>query len=81
MFTFALELKHKDMNSKQVNRDFRLLFVEPSTKTRVLIGFSRLISTLGEELAQRTIERAYKSKDDKITCKFRRGIQIIFYSK
>lgn len=69
------------ITSKQVNRDFRVLFVEPSNKTRILIGFSRLFSTLGEDLATRTIKRAYASKDDKITCKFRRGIQIIFYVK
>lgn len=69
------------MTSAQVNRDFRILFVEPATNKRHLIGYSRFITELGEELATRTLERVYKSKEDKITCKFRRGIQIIFYNK
>lgn len=48
---------------------------------RFLVGRSGLISAVGEELAVRLVERAYRVNLPKITCKLRRGLKIIFYSK
>ena len=48
---------------------------------RCLVGRRGLISAVGEELATRLVERAYKANLPKITCKLRRGLLVIFYSK
>lgn len=42
---------------------------------------SGLIKLVGIEMANKMIRRAFNGKGDKIECKLRRGIKVVFYSK
>ena len=72
-------------NMKFLNTDFRVVYNREKTATapriRRFLGRSGLISLLGDDLAARIVERAYKANSLKITCKFRSGYQVIFYAK
>lgn len=50
-------------------------------RIRRLLGRDGLISLLGDDLAARLVERAYRTNSPKITCRFRSGYQVIFYAK
>lgn len=73
------------MNSKKINRDWRILVNRPRTaehpRERYLVGVSGLIKVVGEELATKLVSRAYASKSDIFTSRLRRGISISFYNK
>lgn len=73
---------------KYLNLDYRIVldygradFSCARKNERCLVGRSGLISAVGEELAARLVERAYKANLPKLTCKLRRGLQVIFYSR
>lgn len=72
-------------NLKFLNTDFRVVCNREKTATapriRRLLGRSGLISLLGDDLAARIVERAYRLNSPKITCKFRSGYQVIFYAR
>lgn len=70
---------------KFLNTDFRVVYNREKTTTapriRRFLGRSGLISLLGDDLASRCVERAYKSNLRKLTCRFRSGYDVIFYLK
>lgn len=72
-------------NLKFLNTDFRVVYNREKTATapriRRFLGRSGLISLLGDDLAARVVELAYRANSLKITCKFRSGYQVIFYVK
>lgn len=70
-----------------INTDFRIVLqysrsygLERGVKrNRSLVGRSGLINEVGEEMAIKLVRMAYRGKTPKITCKLRRGLQVIFY--
>lgn len=69
--------------SKEVNRNFKIKVsgLVGAEKVNTLVGFSGYLAYVGnDELAQRLLNRAFNSMDDKCVCKLRRGIMISFYA-
>lgn len=70
---------------KFLNANFRVVYNCEKTATapriRRLLGRSGLVNLLGNDLAARLVERAYKANSLKITFKFRSGYKVIFYVK
>lgn len=72
---------------KFFNADFRVVLqfsrryaAERGVKrTRYLVGRSGLINEVGEEMAIKMVRVAYRGKTPKVTCKLRRGLEVIFY--
>mgnify|MGYP001150734441 CR=1 FL=1 len=60
--------------SREANRNFRLGIHE-------LKGFTGFVGLVGSELANNLLDRAFRSKADKVECKLRRGLKITFYYK
>lgn len=50
-------------------------------KIDTLVGVKGLLQLIGAEHADKFVEKAFKSREDKTTCKLRRGIKITFYVK
>lgn len=73
------------MDSKRINRDWRIVVFRPRTdehqRERYLVGVSGLIRVVGVELAAKLVSRAYAAKSDVFTSRLRRGISISFYNK
>lgn len=72
---------------KYINTDYRIVLqynrhyglIRSVNRLRTLVGRSGLISEVGEELAIKMTKMAYRGNSAKITCKLRRGLQVIFY--
>lgn len=73
------------MDSKKINRDWRILVNWPKNaehgRIRYLVGVSGLVRVVGVELATKLVSRAYASKSDVFTSSLRRGVSISFYNK
>lgn len=69
--------------TKEINRNFRIKIngIVDGKKINTLVGVSGLIKLVGIEMANKMIRRAFNGKGDKIECKLRRGIKVVFYSK
>jgi hypothetical protein len=66
----------------EVNKNFKIKVYghkEDGIKVDTLVGVSGLILLIGVELANKTISRAFKSREDKCVCKLRRGMKITYY--
>lgn len=75
----ATELQY---STREINRDFKIKvygYTEKGVKVDTLVGVSGLILLIGVELANKQIERAYKSGQDKCVCKLRRGLKVTYY--
>ena len=72
--TFAADLKQR---YKQIfeNTNYGSKFFSHD------VGVSGLVKMIGEEMAQKTINRAFAGKDDACVCKLRRGVKVTFYVK
>lgn len=69
--------------TKQINSNFKIKvagFNNDNKKLNTLVGVSGLVKLIGLELANKFIERAFESRDDKTVCKLRRGLKITFYN-
>lgn len=76
----ATKLKY---NTREINRDFKIKvygYTEEGKKLDKLVGVSGLILLVGIEHANKQIERAYKSGQDKCVCKLRRGLKVTYYA-
>ena len=62
--------------SREVNRNFRI-----KVGIHELKGFTGFVGLVGSELANNLLDRAFRSKADKVECKLRRGLKITFYYK
>ena len=61
-------------STREINRDFKIKvygYTEEGKKVDKLVGVS--------EHANKQIERAYKSGQDKCVCKLRRGLKVTYY--
>lgn len=50
-------------------------------KINTLVGVSGLIKLVGIEMANKMIRRAFNGKGDKMECKLRRSIKVVFYNR
>lgn len=65
--------------SREVNRNFRIKV--SGLGIHELKGFAGFVGLVGSELANNLLDRAFRSKADKVECRLRRGIKITFYYK
>lgn len=66
--------------SREVNRNFRIKV--SGLGIHELKGFTGFVGLVGGgELANNLLDRAFRSKADKVECKLRRGLKITFYYK
>lgn len=70
-------------DTKQINQNFRIKVfgITENGKINTLVGVSGLINLIGMPMANKFINRAFNSVDDKCVCKLRRGLQVSFYVK
>lgn len=69
-------------STREINRDFKIKvygYTKEGVKVDTLVGVSGLIILIGVEQANKQIERAYRSGDDKCVCKLRRGLKVTYY--
>ena len=69
-------------STKEINRNFKIkvMGVNNGKPVERLVGVSGLIDEVGNyELVNSLLTRAFKSGTDKIVCKLRRGLKIIFF--
>lgn len=67
----------------EINRNWKIKVfgrTEEGKKINTLVGVSGLVNLIGEELADKFVNRAYKSGLDATHCKLRRGIKVSFYT-
>lgn len=84
MYTDYQGIYYKDIkySTKLINRNFKIkvMGINNGKQVERLVGVSGLIDEVGNnEIVNSLLERALSSKTDKIVCKLRRGIKIIFY--
>ena len=65
--------------SREVNRNFRIKV--SGLGIHELKGFTGFVGLVGSELANNLLDRAFRSRADKVECKLRRGLKITFYYK
>lgn len=76
----AKKLQH---STREINRDFKIKvygYTDEGRKVDMLVGVSGLILLIGVEHANKQIERAYKTGQDKCVCKLRRGLKVTYYA-
>lgn len=67
--------------TKQINAEWKMKVngIFNGEKVNKLVGVSGLIEIFGEEFADKFTCKAFKSLDDSITFKLRRGIKVTYY--
>lgn len=66
-------------STKQINKEFIIRVWFPGSEKSKLIGVSTFLEIVGEDLANKLLDRAMNPVSrDKCVCKLRRGIQIDF---
>lgn len=71
-------------STKSINRNFRIKVsgIYNGKKINKLVGVLGLMQIIDDiDLVNKMIGKAFKSQDDKLVCKLRRGIKISFYVK
>lgn len=70
-------------STKEVNRHFKIKVsgINDNTKLHMLVGLSGLIRIVGDNnKVNNLLERAFAKSMDKVECKLRRGLKVIFYA-
>ena len=78
-----MKVKKLQYSTREINRDFKIKvygYTDEGRKVDMLVGVSGLILLIGVEHANKQIERAYKTGQDKCICKLRRGLKITYYA-
>lgn len=68
--------------TREINRNFKIKVsgIVEGRKVNTLVGVRGFLAYVGDiELANRLLNRAFESANDKEICKLRRGIRISFY--
>lgn len=68
--------------TSQINSNFKIKVAghnEEGKKLNTLVGVSGLVALIGFDLANKFINRAFRSLEDKTECKLRRGLKVTFY--
>lgn len=69
-------------STKEINRNFKIKVtgMYEGKKLHTLVGVSGMLKLIGDiDLTNRLLDRAFNSREDKCSCKLRRGIRIDFY--
>lgn len=70
-------------STSEINRNFKIKVfgIVNGKKVNMLVGVSGLLRLLdgAVDLANRLLDRAFNSMDDKCVCKLRRGLKVTFY--
>ena len=77
-----MKAKKLQYSTREINRDFKIKvygYTDEGRKVDMLVGVSGLILLIGVEHANKQIERAYKTGQDKCVCKLRRGLKVTYY--
>lgn len=78
-----MRAKKLQYSTREINRDFKIKvygYTDEGRKVDMLVGVSGLILLIGIEHANKQIERAYKTGQDKCICKLRRGLKVTYYA-
>lgn len=78
-----MKAKKLQYSTREINRDFKIKvygYTDEGRKVDMLVGVSGLIFLIGVEHANKQIERAYKTGQDKCICKLRRGLKVTYYA-
>ena len=78
-----MKAKKLQYTTREINRDFKIKvygYTDEGRKVNMLVGVSGLILLIGVEHANKQIERAYKTGQDKCVCKLRRGLKVTYYA-
>lgn len=78
-----MKAKKLQYSTREINRDFKIKvygYTDEGRKVNMLVGVSGLIFLIGVEHANKQIERAYKSGQDKCVCRLRRGLKVTYYA-
>ena len=67
--------------TREINRNFKIKVsgIADGEKINTLVGVSGLLRLVGEDMANKMLNRAFNTPDDKQVCKLRRGIKVTFY--
>lgn len=69
-------------STKEINRNFKIKVsgMYEGKKLHTLVGVSGMLKLIGDiDLTNRLLDRAFNSREDKCSCKLRRGIRVDFY--
>lgn len=70
-------------SSKYINKHFLIKVYGRTTpegnRINKLVGVSGALDLIGAEFLNKFIDRTIRSREDKCTCKLRRGIQVTIY--
>lgn len=76
-------MKTLNYSTSEINRNFKIKVfgIVNGKKVNTLVGVSGLLRLLdgAVDLANRLLDRAFNSMDDKCVCKLRRGLKVTFY--
>lgn len=78
-----MKAKKLQYSTREINQDFKIKvygYTDEGRKVDMLVGVSGLILLIGIEHANKQIERAYKTGQDKCVCKLRRGLKVTYYA-
>ena len=68
--------------TREINRNFKIKVsgMYEGKKLHTLVGVSGMLKLIGDiDLTNRLLDRAFNSREDKCSCKLRRGIRVDFY--
>lgn len=66
----------------EINKSFKIKVagIYNNKKINTLVGVYGLIKIVGQEMVNKMLSKAFKSKDDVVYIKLRRGIKVSFYN-
>lgn len=68
--------------TRQINHNFKVKIsgIYEGKKINTLVGVRGLVAMVNDiELTNRLLDRAFRTMEDKVVCKLRRGLKISFY--
>lgn len=69
-------------STREINRNFKIKiygYDEQGNRIDKAVGVKGLIEFIGVDLANKQLNRAFSTPDDKCICKLRRGIKVTYY--
>ena len=68
--------------TREINRNFKIKVsgMYEGKKLHTLVGVSGMLKLIGDiDLTNRLLDRAFNSREDKCSCRLRRGLRFDFY--
>ncbi|MFV0326903.1 MAG: ribosomal large subunit pseudouridine synthase B [Bacteroides xylanisolvens] len=75
--------KGLNYSTKEVNQNFKIKVsgMNDDTKLHTLVGLSGLMEIVGDsEKVNNMLKKAFNKGQDKVECKLRRGLKVVFYT-